>query len=337
MKIAIFETEQWEHEACLRLEPRHRIFCTSAPLSESTAQTCADAEVVSPFIYSTASAAVLAHFPKLKLVTTRSTGYDHIDLDYCRARDVTVCNVPDYGDVTVAEHVFALLLALARRLVDAAERTRRGGFDQSGLRGFELHGKTMAVIGAGRIGRRVIAIGVGFGMDVIAVDSRPDETAARRLGFRYAPLREALSVADVVTLHVPASPETTHLISDSEFAAMKPDAILINTSRGSVVDVAALVRAIGDGRLGGAGLDVLPEESALREEAEIFRADTVHGDLKALVANHVLLRFPNVIVTPHIAYNSKEAVSRIIETTLENIEAFVRGEPQNLVGGRERL
>ena len=335
MKVAVFEAEQWEHEACLRLQPEHAVACTREPLTKDTVAKYADAEIVSPFVYSKLDAGVLAGLPNLKLVATRSTGYDHIDLAWCRAHGVAVCNVPDYGDHTVAEHVFALLLGVSRHLAEAVERTRRGNFSQSGLRGFDLHGKVLGVIGTGRIGRRVIGIAKGFGMDVVAFDVRPDEAAAHQMGFRYAPLDEVLTAADVVTLHLPATPQTIGLLSDREFGLMKAGAVLINTARGNVVDTAALVRTLAGGRLAAAGLDVLPEEPAIREEAEIFRAEAgpeAH-DLKALVANHVLLRFPNVIVTPHNAYNTDGAVGRIIETTLGNIEAFGRGTPQNLVAG----
>lgn len=332
MKITVFEAEQWEHDACMRLTPAHEVSCTRGIVNEAAASGHASAEIISPFVYSQLDARVLSRFAQLKLIATRSTGYDHIDLGYCLSHGVTVCNVPGYGDSTVAEHVFALLLGLARKITDAAERTRRGRFDQAGLRGVELTGKTIAVIGAGRIGMRVIEIARGFAMEVIAVDAKPDEAAARRLGFRYASLDAALGAADVVTLHVPATPETKRLVSERELARMKPGAVLINTARGSVVDVEALVRALAEGRLAGAGLDVLPQEPQLREEAEIFRADSESSiDLKALVANHVLLRFPNVLVTPHNAYNTTEAIARIIDTTLANIEAFARGAPQNVI------
>lgn len=333
MKIAVFETEQWEQEACLRLAPRHSISCTSAALTATTARDHVDAEILSPFVYSKLDATVLAQFPSLQLVATRSTGYDHIDLNYCKAHRVTVCNVPDYGDSTVAEHAFALLLGLARHLPASVERTLHGQFSQSGLRGFELRGKTIGVIGAGRIGRRVIEIAMGFGMAVIAVDQHPDHEISQRLGFSYVSLSEALSRSDIITLHLPTTSQTTNLISDAEFALMKPHAVLINTARGSVVNVEAMVRALDRGKLGAAGLDVLPKEPALRDEAEIFRTDTAarNADLAALVANHALLRFPNVLVTPHNAYNTTEAVKRIVETTLENIEAFAQGAPRNVI------
>lgn len=335
MKVVVFETEEWERDACRRLMLAHEVTCTREPLNERTAGTFSEAEVVTTFINSNLGAAVLEILPRLKLVATRSTGFDHVDLDYCRAHGITVCNVPGYGSHTVAEHAFALLLAIARNIVESVERTRRGNFAQSGLRGFELFEKTLGVVGTGRIGRRVIGIARGFGMRVVAFDVHPDESAAAVLGFRYVPLDELLGAADVVTLHVPATPESRHLLADREFALMKNGAVLINSARGNVVDVAALVRALSSGKLRAAGLDVLPEEPVVREEAQIFRADAPQEgyDLRALVANHVLLRFPNVIVTPHNAYHTDGAVRRIIETTLDNIDAFARGAPRNVVGG----
>lgn len=334
MRIVVFETEEWEHGACLQLEPEHEVACTREPLDERTVADHADAEVVTTFVGSRLGGEVLDRLPRLRLIATRSTGYDHIDLGLCAARGITVCNVPDYGDHTVAEHAFALLLAVSRRLVEAVERTRRGDFSTARLRGFDLRGRTLGVVGTGRIGRRAIGIAKGFGMEVIAFDTCPDDAAARFLGFRYAPLERVLAEADVLTLHVPATPETHHLLSDRAFAAMKPGAVLINTARGNVVNVAALVRALADGRLAAAGLDVLPEEPLIREEAQIFRVGGQQPqDLRALVANHVLLRFPNVLVTPHNAYNTEDAVRRIIRTTLDNIEAFARGTPVNVVLG----
>ncbi|HWM48251.1 MAG TPA: hydroxyacid dehydrogenase [Xanthobacteraceae bacterium] len=336
MHIAVFETEEWERKACLRLEPHHRVHCTSEPLAQRNAADFSDAEVLSPFVNSRLDGSVLSHFPALKFIATRSTGYDHIDLDYCAKHGVIVSNVPDYGDSTVAEHVFALLLAVARNLVEAVERTRRGRFVQSGLRGLELRDKVLGVIGTGRIGLRVIEIARGFGMHIMAYDVRQDQAAAARLGFTYAGLDELLAAADVTTLHVPATPGTLRMISDREFSRMKQGAILINTARGNIVNIEALVRALADGKLRAAGLDVLPQEPLIREEAAIFRNGAVRDadDLKALVANHVLLRFPNVIVTPHNAYNTEAALQRIIGTTLANIEAFAGGTPQNVVSRR---
>lgn len=333
MQIVVFETEDWEHAACLRLETQHRIICTRDALNEKTVSAYQDAEVISTFISSNLSGTILGNFPRLRLIVTRSTGYDHIDLGYCKSHGITVCNVPDYGDSTVAEYAFALILAVTRNLVEAVGRTRSAQFSQAGLRGIDLRGKTLGVIGTGRIGRRVIEIARGFGMAVLAYDIKPNQTAAASLGFQYAPLDVVLAQADIVTLHVPAAAQTKHLLSDSQFGIMKPEAVLINTARGSVIDTAALVRALTEGRLRGVGLDVLPEEPLIREEAQIFRTgqDDAAFDLRTLVANHVLIHMPNVIVTPHIAYDTDGAVHRIIETTLDNIEAFSAGRAQNVV------
>jgi D-lactate dehydrogenase len=333
MNIAVFEAEDWERQAFERLGPRYRVRCVAESLDERNAADFSDAEVASPFVNSRLTTSALAQLPKLKLIATRSAGFDHIDLEHCSARGITVSNVPHYGDSTVAEHVFALLLAVARKLVDAVERTRRGRFTQAGLRGFELRDRVMGVVGTGCIGLRVIEIARGFGMGVIAHDLQQDEAAATRLGFAYASLDQLLSDSDVVTLHVPATSRTVNMISDREFSRMKQGVILINTARGHIVDVEAMVRALADGKLRAAGLDVLPLEPLIREEAAIFHEGAVTDaeDFKALVANNVLLRFPNVIVTPHNAYNTDAALQRLIATTLANIEAFARGAPQNVV------
>jgi D-lactate dehydrogenase len=334
MKIAVFETAEWEEEACQLLAPEHEVACARDRLTAETAGAFAEAEAVSVFVHSEVSAAALQRLPALRLVATRSTGTDHIDLEACRRRGVTVSNVPDYGDSTVAEHVFALLLALARHLPAIVEQTRRGDFAAASKRGFELNGKCLGIVGTGRIGRRVIEIAGGFGMEVVAFDVSPDKAAAARLGFRYVDWPTLLQTADVVSLHVPATAETAQLIGEKELQQMKPGVILINTARGNVVDMEALVRALYDGRVGAAGLDVLPDEPLIRDEAQIFRGwRPDEASLRNLLAHHALLRLPNVIVTPHVAYNTGDAVRRILAATLENIRAFARGEPQNVVTG----
>lgn len=332
MKIVVFEAEEWEAQACAALEPEHELICTTAPLTGANAADHVDAQIVTTFVNSRLDAAVLSAFKRLRLIATRSTGYDHIDLDYCRKAGIAVANVPSYGDVTVAEHVFALLLGLARNLVRSVQDLREGSFDQSDLRGFDLFGKTIGVVGTGRIGRRVIRIAQGFGMAVLAHDLSPDEKLAREWGFQYLDLGALLSRSDVVTLHVPSTPQSRGLIGEAELARMKPEAILINTARGNILDVEALVRALTSGRIRAAGLDVLPEEPLMRDEAEIFRGARVDApSVRALLANHLLLTLPNVLVTPHVAYNTVEACRRIIEQTIANIAAFADGRPINLV------
>lgn len=338
MEIVVFETEAWEMEACAALRAKHNLTCTAEPLGETNAARYVGAEAISTFVDSRLSASILSALPRLKLIATRSTGFDHIDLDYCSRAGIIVVNVPSYGDVTVAEHVFALLLALSRNLLAVVSGVRGGHFDQSHLRGFDLYGKTMGVIGTGRIGRHVIRIAQGFGMTVIAADMEPDREFAAQKAFRYMDMASLLGEADVVTLHVPATSATRGLIGEAEFASMKPGAVLINTARGNVVDPEALVRAVTSGRIRAAGLDVLPEEPLMRDEAEIFRGGSIDAArAKSLLANHILIDAPNVLVTPHIAYNTEEARRRIIDVTIDNIRAFADGQPVNMVSGARRL
>lgn len=251
---------------------------------------------------------VLEQLPDLKLIVTRSAGYDHIDLDEARRRGIAVCNVPDYGAHMIAEHAFGLLLAVARHVVKGDNRYKRERlFSDQGLQGIELHGKTLGVIGTGRIGLHSVRIAKGFGMRVLAYDLYENPAAAGELGFEYAPLESVLAESDAVTLHVTLNDATRHLIDAGRLAQIKKGAILINTSRGPVVDTQALIAALRSGHLGGAGLDVLEDER-----------DTYHdfGDL-------------NVVVTPHLGWYTDGAVKRIVQIALENIAAFMRGETMN--------
>jgi D-lactate dehydrogenase len=204
----------------------------------------------------------------------------------------------------------------------------KGTFSIDGLMGFDLHGKTLAIIGTGVIGRHVGKIARGFGMEVVAFDVKQDEQWAAANGIRYTSFKKALSMADVITLHVPVTPDTHQLLADDQFAAMKEGAIIINTARGELVDV----QELASGKIAAAGLDVLPEEQAflegIKNPATLF---TGGQKLVTLLANHILLQHPNVCVTPHCAFFTREAVQRILDITMANIEAFVRGEPQNMV------
>ena len=335
MKIIIFEAEDWERQAFEGLQAEHQIEFAAGPLMPENAEAYSDTEIVSPFIYSDLSADVLRHLGRLKLIATRSTGFDHIDLEYCDANNITVCNVPVYGDNTVAEHVFALLLAISHKMIASVDRTRRGDFSLKGLQGFDLFGKTLGVIGTGSIGRCVIEIAKGFRMQVLATDMQPDEELASRLSFRYVEMDKLLASSDIITLHVPSNENTRNLISDDEFNRMKEGVVLINTARGDVLDIKALAKAIGEGKVAAAGLDVLPEEGAIREEAELLRSvyDKKH-DLETMLLNHILLRLRNVIITPHSAFNTREAVERILSTTVSNIASFTGGKPENVISGK---
>ncbi len=332
MKIAVFEIEEWEREAFEPLQDTHELTFIPGPLTPEMAEEHSDAEVVSTFIYSDLNREVLESLPELKLIATRSTGADHIDSDYCDEHGITVCNVPTYGENTVAEHVFGLLLTISHRLREALDRTQRGDFSMKGLQGFDLRGKTLGVVGTGQIGRCVIEVANGFRMQVLAFDVQKDQDAADRMGFEYVEMEELLANSDVVTLHVPASEKTHHLLSTEQFEQMKKGAILINTARGSLVDVHALLRALADGHIAAVGLDVLPEEPVIREEAELLSSlFQEEHKLETLLADHVLLRMRNVYITPHSAFNTREAVRRILDTTVGNIRSFAEEEPENVV------
>lgn len=332
MQIFVFELDDWEKGAFDSLRADNALELISQPLTPANVSEYADAEIISPFLYSKLDHGVLDEVPNLKLIATRSTGYNHIDLDYCNDRGIAVANVPSYGVNTVAEHVFALLLTLSHKIDEAIDRTRKGDFSPQGLRGFDLRGRTMGVIGTGDIGQHVARIARGFDMPVIAFDVKPDYEAAESLGYEYVDMDELLSKSDVISLHVPLNEKTRHLIDAEAFAKMKRGVVLMNTARGQIVDTKALMRALADGIVAGAGLDVLSEEPTIREEAELLRSVyTRDRDLDVLLADHVLIRLRNVIVTPHSAFNTTEAVQRILDTTRENIEGFLRGEPVNVV------
>ncbi len=306
--------------------------CTTGRLEPATAAAAADAEVISVFIHSPVSPEVLAALPRLRFIAARSTGFDNIDLETCHARGITVSNVPNYGENTVAEHTFGLILALSRNLHRAYVRTARGDFSLAGLRGFDLKDKTLGVIGAGSIGLHVVRIARGFGMQVLANDIRQTRLLADVLGFRYVNLDELLSRSDVISLHLPYSPAVHHLLDRERLSRVKRGALLINTARGPVVDTQALLWALDERILGGAGLDVFEGEDVMEHEERLLAAEGAEEHLRAAMRVHLLQRRENVVLTPHIAFHSHEAVRRILDTSIENIRAFLRGSPQNVVG-----
>lgn len=332
MKIVLFEAEPREIAIFEPLTNGQQLVHVERALDQETAQAHVDAEIVSTFIFSRLDRTVLERMPRLRLIATRSTGFDHIDIDYCASHGIAVANVPSYGENPVAEHVFALLLAISHRMPEAMDRAQRGHFSPEGLQGFDLAGKTLGVIGTGRIGQHVIRIARGFQMRVLAHDVRAEPRLAAELGFHYTDLPTLYAEADVISLNVPSLPETRHMLSARTFTKMKDGVVVINTARGDLIDTRALIQALNSGKVAAAGLDVLPDEPLIREEAELICSIYCEQhDLRDLVANHVLLRMRNVVITPHSAFNTREAVQRIAETTVENIRAFAEGRPQNLV------
>lgn len=329
--VVFLEAEPWE-EAYLRSH-LHGVTATYIPgtLGDHLTEV-ANADILSVFVYSHLTRSALEAMPRLTFVAIRGTGYDHIDLSACREKRIRVANVPSYGANTVAEHTFGLILALTRKIHTAYDRTIRGDFSNVGLRGIDLRGRTLGVVGTGNIGRQVVRIARGFEMRILLADPHPDQAFARRAHAQYIPLRRLLTQSDIVTLHAPLVPATKHLINAQRLRWMKDGALLINTSRGGLVDTTALVRALASKKLGGAGLDVLEEERAIKEEREVLTPHYAQDvNLRTMLENHSLLHFPNVIITPHNAFNSREAIERILETTVENIRAYLAGRPINLV------
>ena len=300
-------------------------------LEPETCSAYSDVDALTVFVWTKVTPEILERLPNLKLVLTMSTGYDHIDISACRARGIVVCNVPHYGENTVAEHTFALILALSRKIRQAQGWLMHPNLSVSELRGFDLYGKTLGIVGAGSIGLHVIRIARGFGMQVLAYDKRPHPLLAEVLGFTYTDLPTLLRQSDIVSLHVPALPETYHLINRETLSQMKRGALLINTARGSVVDTEALLWALDEGILSGAGLDVIEGEEYIKEESALLNAPLAEQTLRNVVQAYLLMRRDNVIFTPHIAFNSREAVQRILDTTVQNLKAFLEGTPQNRV------
>ncbi|HCR52603.1 TPA: hydroxyacid dehydrogenase [Candidatus Kaiserbacteria bacterium] len=333
MKIRYFSGELWEESYVRAKLPNEDIFFHAGPLATFKDLSDADTEVLCTFIESRIGADELKRFPGLKLIATRSTGFDHIDLKAAAARGVVVANVPYYGEHTVAEFAFALLLALSRRVIDADERVRETGtFSHDNLRGFDLAGKTIGIVGCGHIGIHAIRMANGFGMNVLGFDVRRDDELARTHAFSYAELPELLAASDIVSLHVPYNKHTHHLINRENVDFLKKGAYLINTSRGAVVETQALIDALQNGTLAGAGLDVLEEEGTLSDETALLTAPHPNKEgLKLALENHYLIRHPRVIVTPHTAFNTTEAVERILDATVDNIRKFEAGSPTNIV------
>jgi|AntRauTorckE6833_2_1112554.scaffolds.fasta_scaffold00630_7 D-lactate dehydrogenase len=284
-----------------------------------------DTEVLSVFISSHVTKEVLDRLPNLRLIACRSTGYNNIDMLETKSRGITVVNVPTYGEKTVAEYTFMLLLALLRRLPQTMSAVPLEGV---ALRGVDIFGKMLGVIGAGHIGQHVIQVAKGFGMEVLVYDAFPDDTLALELGFRYVALSDIAKESDVVTLHVPLLPETKHCINAEFLAQMKPSAILVNTARGELIDSGALIHALNDKRIAGAALDVLEGEQLMHLDEEVALLRNPHPPTEALAQSVQLLalqKMPNVIITPHNAFNTVEAIERINATTTQNIKDFWQG------------
>ncbi|MEK7593394.1 MAG: hydroxyacid dehydrogenase [Patescibacteria group bacterium] len=329
MKIAFFEIENWETDYVKQRLPDVEFFFSKEKLNKDNLPEQKDFDAVSVFVGSEVKKEVIDFFPNLKLITTRSTGFDHVDLKIAKKKGVKIGYVPGYGDNTVAEFAFGLLLNLSRKIYAAADRIKEiGSFSFEGLQGFDLSGKTMGILGTGRIGKYAIKIAKGFGMNVIAYDVFPNKDLEKELGFQYVSLDELLANSDVISLHLPYNESTHHIINSQNISKIKKGAVIINTARGALLETEALIKALNSGIIGGYGADVLEEEGIIKDErAFLLYGHPEEHNLKTALANHVLIDMPNVIITPHNAFNTKEALQRILDTDIENIKSFIeKGE-----------
>lgn len=333
MKIAIFEIEKWE-ETYLRtkLDPSIELKAFDHSLKEENISEIQDVEGLVIFIYSNITKEIIDKLPNLKFIATMSTGYDHVDLEACKARNIVVSNVAGYGEITVAEHTFALLLAISHRIIESYERVKEGYFSPEGLTGFDLSGKTLGVLGVGSIGAHVIEIAHGFNMNVIGYKRSPDPELEKKLNFKIVDLPTLYATSDIISLHVPYTKETHHIINDESLDQMKEGVILLNTARGLLIDTTAVLKALESKKIGGLGLDVCENEPMLREEKQILSKEFNKEDLLCLLEEKMLLNYKNVVITPHNAFNSHEALEMILSTTATNIEGFMKSTPQNVVG-----
>jgi len=331
MKIAFFEIQNWEKNYLKKRLKGHTFEFYDKPLLLEKIKEISGFDIVSVFIYSKIDKEIIKKFFKLKLITTRSTGFDHIDIKECEKKKIVVSSVPYYGENSVAEHTFALILSLSRNIHKAYVRTLKQDYSIGGLKGFDLKGKTIGVIGAGHIGLHTIRAARSFGMNVLVYDVNQNDFIKEVLDFEYVSLKELLGKSDIITLHTPYNEFTHHLINKDTIKQIKKGAILINTSRGAVVDTEALIEALDKKILSGAGLDVLEGEELIKEEKQLLTDPQKAEVFGQIIKDHILLNKDNVVFTPHIAFYTQEALERILDTTIENINGFIAGKPQNIV------
>ncbi len=318
MKVAWFDAEEWEKEYLDEKNHGFEIDFFEEPLNEETVGKAKGYDAVTVFVPSEIDENVIEDL-NADLISCRSTGFDHVDLKAASEEDIDVCNVPDYGSATVAEHTFGLIISLSRKIYDAIRNVENGDFSHEGLRGFDLEGKTLGVIGTGGIGLNVIQIANGFRMDVIASDPQKKPKKAEELGFDYVKRDELLEKSDIVTLHCPLLDATHHLLSEEEFDKMD-ETVVVNTARGELIDTAALINALENGNVKAAGLDVMEEECYMEDDIKLLGDLKDECDPEIILEDHILIQRDDVIVTPHNAFNSQEAMERIDDTTLENLK-----------------
>ena len=321
MKVALFDVHGYERESFASANERfgHDLTYLEPRMTLETAALAAGHACVCAFVNDRLDRSTLQVLRGLdvRLIALRSAGYNHVDLVAAAGFDLPVVRVPEYSPYAVAEHAAGLVLALNRKIHRAYARVREWNFSLDGLVGFDLHGKTVGLIGTGRIGRAVAHIFQGFGCRILAHDVRPDSTLVTQVGVQFVDLVDLYRESHIISLHVPLTPLTHHLIDANALRMMKPGVMIVNTGRGALIDSRALIDALKTRHVGAAGLDVYEEEEA------VFFRDLSNKVLQDDVLAR-LLTFPNVLVTSHQAFLTNEALTNIASTTLSNITAFER-------------
>lgn len=337
MKIAFFEIADEDQILFFKKNlQQHELFFFEENLSPDNLSKQSAFDIISIFVNCRIDNNVIDHFPNLKFIAARTTGFDNIDIKYAKEKGIVVSNVPQYGSHTVAEYTFALILSLSRKIPQAVARLKTTGeFSYENLRGMDIHGRILGVIGTGKIGKNVIRIARSFDMEVRAFDPHPDEEFAKELRYKYVDFDTLLSSSDIITIHTVLSNETKHLINIKNIFNMKKDAILINTARGGIVETDALFQAITTKHLAGAALDVLEGEEDLKEDLDVFSKEKHYSKgLKTMLENHMLINLEEVIITPHMAFYTKEAEESIMQTTIDNINSLITGNIQNQISSK---
>ncbi|QHI36588.1 D-lactate dehydrogenase [Kordia antarctica] len=325
MKTTVFSTHKFEEPYIIKANnDNHNLKMLTSRLSEETAILAAGSTAISIFTGDDASSKVLKKLAALdiKYIALRTAGYNHIDLKKASELGIKVARVPAYSPYAIAEHALALILALNRKIVKAHNRVREQNFSLNGLTGFDLNGKTVGVIGTGKIGAVFVKILHGFGCKIIAQDLIEDEHLIDSYGVRYTDCETICEQADIISLHVPLMPSTRHLINDKHIKLMKKGVMLINTSRGGLVDTKAVIKGLKSSKIGYFGMDVYEEEEGLFFEDH--SEDILQDDVIAR-----LMTFNNVLITSHQAFLTETALTNIAETTIYNLDCF---EKQTLSG-----
>ncbi len=327
MRVAVYSAKSYDEQFLTAANKGHghELVFLEPRLAVTTAALAEEADAVCAFVNDDLSEPVLTELAALgvRTLALRSAGFNHVDLAAAVRLGMSVTRVPGYSPYAVAEHCVALVLALNRKTHRAYNRVREGNFALNGLLGFDLHGKTVGVVGTGKIGTNFARIMTGFGCRVLASDPYPSDEC-RSFGVEYVPVETLLAESDIVSLHLPMTPQTYRFMNAERIDLMRDGAMLVNTSRGMLIDTKAVIKALKKGRIGHLGLDVY------EEEADLFFEDlsdrVLHDDVFSR-----LLTFPNVLITGHQAFFTHEALTNIADTTIENLTAAERGEP--LVNG----